>query len=107
MGSSNAIIDICKKNESGKDVLAGSFEDDDDHCLFIQVLFQEVIHHFAMTDGDLCHIFQYTVGELEKRRDAFLVSYKMVSPLVVLRINTIIECIRNLKDSYSGVKVYV
>ena len=106
MGSSNAIIDIYKKNESNKDVLAGSFEGNDDHCPFIQVLFQEAIHHFATTDGDLSHIFQYSIGKLEKRRDAFLVSYKMASPLVVLHINTI-ECIRNLKDSYWGIKVYI
>ena len=106
MGSPNAVVEIYKKNDSNKNVLAGSFEDDDECCPFVQVLFQEAIYHFATVDEDPGHIFEYSVGELEKRKNAFLTCYKMVSPLVVLRIDAIIDFIRNLKD-YSGVKMYV
>ena len=105
MGS-NAVIEIYKKNESDKGVLAGTFDDDDECCPFVQVLFQEAINHFAMTDGDPGHIFQYSICELEKQKEAFLISYKMVSPLVILRINVIIDFIKNLTN-YSSVKVYV
>ena len=66
MGSPNAIIEIYKKNESDKDVLAATFDNDDECCPFVQVLFQEAIYHFAMTDGNPAHIFQYSIGELEK-----------------------------------------
>ena len=82
-------------------MLAGTFDHNDECCPF-QVLFQEAIHHFAMTDGDPSHIFQYSACELEKRKNAFLTCYKMV-----LCINAIIDFIRNLEYSYLGVKVYV
>ena len=106
MGSPNAIIKIYKKNESDKDVLAGTFDDDDECCPFVQVLFQEAIYHFATTDGDASHIFQYSICKLEKQKGAFLISYKMVSPLIILHINVIIDFIKNLTN-YSGVEVYV
>ena len=107
MGSPNAVIEIYKKNEIDKDVLAGTFDDDDDECCpFVPVLFQEAIHHFATVDGDPAHIFQYSVCELEKQKEAFLTCYKVVSLLVILHINAIIDFIKNL-NNYSVVKVYV
>ena len=84
------MIEIFKTNENKEDVLAATFDDDNKCSPFVHILFQEAIYDFTITDGDPLHVFTYSVGELEKWKNAFLTAYKMILQEVEMQINTII-----------------
>ena len=70
MDSRNAVIEIFKTNKNKEDMLAATFHNDNECCPFVHVLFQEAIYDFVITHGDPLHVFTYSVGELEKRKNA-------------------------------------
>lgn len=103
--SVHAVIEIFCKDKEGKTVVAATYEDDDDNCVFNHIIFQEAVLHFATTSGDKIDVFIYTHKEL-KRTEHFL--SKIINPpsKVTSKFYMILKFIEN-NSNYKGIKVYI
>ena len=100
----SVIIEIYKKSAS-KPTVTATFYDDDQHCLFLTILFQEALHHFETTSGDPFDVFPYTPEEIIKHHKALRHEIKGLPEYINTKINSIIN-IKKLRDSYLGIKTY-
>ena len=101
----SVVIEIYKKSAS-KPTVSATFHDNDQCCLFSTTLFQEALYHFETTSGDPFDIFPYTPEEISKHHKALRHRIKDLLEYISIKINSIVNNIQKLGDSYLGRKTY-
>ena len=102
----NAVIEVFVKTPNGHKVGA-TFEDDDDHVSFVNQIFPEAMMDFVNKEGDPISVAQYDIDTLENRINTFKIKFINLNGSITAKLNSILQFIKNNKETYEGIKVYV
>ena len=102
----NGVVEVFVKTSSGCKVGA-TFEDNDDHVAFVNQIFPEAMMDFINNEGDPINVAQYDIDIIENRINAFENKILNLNGSVAAKLKAILQFVKNNKDIYEGIKVYV
>ena len=63
----HGVLEIFVRTKEGKHEVGATFEDDDDHLVYISKIFPEAMMEFVNSPGDAINVAQYNVNTIEER----------------------------------------
>ena len=102
----NGVIEIFVKTDKGYTVGA-TFEDDDDHVAFVNIIFPEAMMDFVNSEGDPVKAAKYNIDTIENRINIFKMNTVNLNGTVTARLDSILRFIKNNINVYEGIKVYI
>lgn len=105
--STNGVVEIFIKSKEGKSKVGVTFLDEDSDVSYINKIFLEAMMEFVTASDDPIKVAEYDLEVIQTRMNNFKSEFINPSGSIIARLDSILAYIKNNKNIYEGIKVYV